>query len=189
MNSYTIDLPFIAQEALDKEEENVAFRSFLKNLDMPSSELDNIVHDIYDVVSSQIDCTKCANCCKLIQPLFSHKDISSFAAGLQVTPSIFADTHLVPSEDKPGKFEFNVQPCPFLTDNLCANYAARPRSCSSFPFLDKKDFRSRLWGVLFNYELCPIVYHVYEELKQELWNVNEFEEDNPFDNIWLLSDE
>ena len=184
MNSITIDLPFIAQEALEKDEENVAFRSFLKILDISSEELDAVVHEIYDEVSAQIDCTQCANCCKLIHPRLSQEDIARFAAGLQLAPPIFEDTHLIPLEEKPGKFRFNAQPCPFLTDNLCTNYAARPQACRSFPHLHKKDFRQRLWGVIFNYELCPIVYHVYEELKRELWDEEIFEVDDFIDDLF-----
>jgi len=50
-----IDLPFIAQEALEKKEGNMAFCTFLKTLDLSSKELDAIVHEIHDEVSAQID--------------------------------------------------------------------------------------------------------------------------------------
>ena len=179
-----IDLPFIAQEALEKEEENIAFRTFLKTLDMSSAELDAIVHEIYDEVTTQIDCTKCANCCKLVHPVLPQKDVAKFAKGLQISPSSLQQIHLVPFEEHPGKFKFNTQPCPFLAEDLCTNYAARPQVCSSFPHLHKKNFRSRLFGVNFNYELCPIVYHVYEQLKQELWLDDGFEEDEFADDLW-----
>ena len=179
-----IDLPFIAQEALKKEEENMAFRMFLKTLDMSSTDLDAIVHVIYDEVAAQIDCTQCANCCKLIHPVLSQKDVSEFAKGLQISPSSLQEIHLVPFEEQPGTFEFNTLPCPFLADDLCTNYAARPQVCRSFPHLHKKNFRSRLFGVIINYELCPIVYHVYEQLKQELWLGNDFEENAFGDDLW-----
>ena len=184
MKSITIDLPFIAQEAVEKEQENVIFRTYLKGLDMSSKELDAVVHEIYEEVSAQIDCTQCANCCKLIHPVLSKKDIDSFAGGLQLAPPIFKEAHLIPDEEKPGKFRFNALPCPFLTDNLCTNYAARPQTCRSFPHLHKKDFRQRLWNVVFNYEICPIVYHVYEQLKQELWDEEIVEVDDFLDD-WL----
>lgn len=175
-----IELQFIAKEALEKEDENVAFRSFLKNLDMRSRDLDAIVHEIYDEVSAQIDCTQCANCCKVTRPVLTQQDVTRFANGLAIAPPIFLETHLIPHDERPGKFKFNAQPCPFLADDLCTNYAARPHVCSSFPHLHKKDFRSRLWNVVFNYELCPIVYHVYEQLKRELWQDDEFLEDDDF---------
>ena len=89
--------------------------------------------------------------------------------------AVLKGDHLVAHEEKPGKFNFNAQPCPFLVDDLCTNYDARPQVCRSFPHLHKKDFRSRLYGVIFNYELCPIVYNVYEQLKEELWTADDFE--------------
>ena len=99
MKSITIDLPFIAQEAVDKKEENLIFRTFLKMLDMTSEDLDAVVHEIYEEVSAQIDCTQCANCCKLIHPALSEKDVDRFAGGLQLAPPIFKEAHLIPNEE------------------------------------------------------------------------------------------
>jgi Fe-S-cluster containining protein len=179
-----IDLPFIAQEALEKEEDNIAFRTFLKNLDISSSALDAIVHEIYDEVSAQIDCTQCANCCKLIRPILYDKDVDRFAKGLRLAPADLKKDHIVLHEEEPGKFLFNALPCPFLAGDSCGNYDARPQTCRSFPHLHKKGFRSRLLNVIFNYERCPIVYYVYEELKQELWYSDEFEVDDYLDDIF-----
>ena len=52
-----------------KKDENWEFRAFLKGYDIPLEELDSIVHELFDYVSSEIDCTKCANCCKKVSPL------------------------------------------------------------------------------------------------------------------------
>lgn len=48
--------------ARKKKDENWAFRSFLKESDIPSEETDRIVHKLYKEVSMKIDCTRCANC-------------------------------------------------------------------------------------------------------------------------------
>jgi Fe-S-cluster containining protein len=81
-------------------------------------------------------------------------------------------------DDPSGRFEFNKVPCPFLADNQCTNYAYRPENCRSYPHLHKKDFVSRLFGVIDNYEICPIVFHVVEQLKIELgFHDWDFEED------------
>jgi len=182
--TYKIDLPFIAQEALERDDENFDFRIFLKNLDIGSNELDALVHEINDEVTAQIDCTQCANCCKVTHPVLSQKDAATFAKGLQVTAPIFRESYLLPMEEEPGKFKFKAKPCPFLSDDLCTNYEARPEVCRSFPHLHKKGFRSRLLSVIRNYGLCPIVYHVYEELKRELWQPNNFAENDFFADIW-----
>ena len=44
----------------------------------------------------------------------------------------------------------------------------RPEDCRSFPHLHKESFISRLWGVIDNYSICPIVFNVFERLKIEL---------------------
>jgi len=36
---------------------------------------------------------------------------------------------------------------------------------------NKEDFVFRLIGVVGNYDVCPIVFNVYEQLKAELWHV------------------
>lgn len=180
----TIDLPFIAQEAVLKEEENIAFRTFLKNLDMTSGELDSIVHAINAEVTAQIDCTQCANCCKITDTLLSEKDIARFAKGLKTSPSDFQTLHVVPYEQEAGKFTFDRLPCPFLAGDLCTNYEARPEECHSFPHLHKKHFRGRLFGVINNYAICPIVYHVVEQLKELLWTDDFLVGNDLFDDPW-----
>ena len=47
-------------------------------------------------------------------------------------------------------------------------YAHRPKDCHSYPHLHKKEFVFRLWGVVENCSICPIVFNVYEQLKDEL---------------------
>lgn len=62
-----IDLEKIKIIGKQKEDENWRFRSYLKGLDIEEEELDKIVHEINNNVTSQIDCTKCANCCKVVE--------------------------------------------------------------------------------------------------------------------------
>lgn len=163
-----IDLNNIIRLAERNEEDNWKFRSFLKNLDMSIEELDSIVHAIYKHVASEIDCTKCANCCTEVKPVLGHKDIEKFSKGLGISKQSFITQYLLKGEVK-GEWFFNKLPCPFLKDNLCTNYHNRPKDCVSYPHLQKKEFVFRLWGVIENYAVCPIVFNVYERLKEELW--------------------
>ena len=59
-------------------------------------------------------------------------------------------------------------PCPMLNRNLCSIYSVRPKTCQEFPNLEKPDFVGRLWQVVENTFVCPIVFNVYEELKTVL---------------------
>lgn len=156
-----------------KEDEYWKFRARLKNLDMSSKELDSLVHEIYDEVAAQIDCTQCANCCKEISPVMDEKDIAKFAEGLKISLKEFKKRFLVISEElseeeNAVEYEFHSDHCPFLIDNKCSNYDHRPKNCVHYPYLKKKDFSTRLRGVIRNYSLCPIVFNVYEELKLKI---------------------
>ena len=71
-------------------------------------------------------------------------------------------------QDKDGVNILNQLPCPFLKDNKCTQYESRPLDCASYPHLHKKDFVFRLIGVVNNYSICPIVFNVYETLKNKL---------------------
>jgi Fe-S-cluster containining protein len=152
-----------------KEDENWKFRAYLKGLDIEIEELDKIVHEINDEVTSQIDCTKCANCCKVFDPILDEEDIVKFSSNLKTSIEEFKSAYLVLSKDEKDKYKFNTVPCPFLKDNKCTNYTNRPKVCESYPHLHKEEFIRRLMGVIDNYSICPIVFNVYERLKKELW--------------------
>ena len=167
-----IDLNKIASLGEINEKENIRFRSYLKNLDIRIDELDKLVHSINDDVTRQIDCTECANCCKSKRPVLDTADIIKFAEGLNLTSEEFAKNSCSLSESEKDKYNFSHLPCPFLKDNKCTNYNYRPVDCQSYPHLQKNEFIFRLWGVIDNYSICPIVFNVFETLKVELWNRN-----------------
>ena len=173
----TLDLKYIEKMAKERDEENWEFRAFLKQHEMASRELDAIVHRIAAEVTSQIDCTKCANCCQQIRPVLDKEDVSKFALGLKISRSEFQEQYLSQDDENVSKHIFNELPCPFLKNQRCSNYDFRPQDCRSYPHLHKKDFSSRLWGVVANYEICPIVFNVYEQLKIELWQDDELNDD------------
>ena len=164
------DVHTIERIAEEKEEENWAFRSFLKQLDIDVDVLDGIVHQITAEVTSRIDCLECGNCCKQIRPELDDEDISAFAAGLNLSIAKFQQKYLTQDEDTGSNYIFNLLPCPFLENNKCTNYESRPKACASYPHLDKDEFVFRLWGVVDNYRICPIVFNVYNQLKKELWH-------------------
>lgn len=159
--------------AAEKENANWEFRSFLKGSDYSAEEIDAVVHRLNKEVSEKIDCRECANCCKQISPLLQSKDIGRLVSHLAISRDAFVDRYLVESDDEDG-FYFKFRPCPFLKDNLCSVYTARPDDCRSYPNLEKNDFVFRLIQACSNCSVCPIVYNVYELLKQELWTGDDF---------------
>jgi Fe-S-cluster containining protein len=158
------DLIKIENHAKESENENWNFRTFLKGYDIKN--LDTIVHKLFKQVSEAIDCTACGNCCKKIQPILKKKDINKLSKSLNITPNQFITEYVDKDED--GDNILNQLPCPVLYDNKCTQYDSRPVDCASYPHLHKKDFVFRLIGVVNNYSICPIVFNVYEALKNKL---------------------
>ncbi|KUK77401.1 MAG: Uncharacterized protein XD92_0816 [Proteiniphilum acetatigenes] len=169
MNIIT-DLNYISKMGTKRDNENWEFRTYLKILDMPSRDIDLIVHRINEEVTSRIDCTECANCCKEIYMSMDEPDIADFADGLNISAEQLVARYLVKNEQDSSKMKIADLPCPFLKNNLCINYNHRPKECRSYPHLHKNDFIFRLIGIISNYGRCPIVFNVYEQLKKELWH-------------------
>ena len=176
METDLIKIKKIAQEI---EDENWDFRIFLKGYDIEN--LDSVVRKLFEQVSEAIDCTACGNCCKEIKPILKKKDIIKLSKSLNIPPDQFVTKYVDKDED--GNNILNQLPCPFLKKK-CIQYASRPVNCASYPHLHKKDFVFRLIGVVNNYSICPIVFNVYEGLKDKLKSefINFQEEFGEFDN-------
>ncbi|MDO9537254.1 MAG: YkgJ family cysteine cluster protein [Thermoplasmata archaeon] len=162
-----IDINKIRKQSKEKEDENWEFRSFLKGCGIPTGELDSLVHRLYQKVSSEIDCKKCANCCKEVPPILDKDDIEKFSKSLGISNVQFKEKFLVEDKEANG-FIFNKKPCPFLKNNLCSHYPNRPKGCISYPHLHKSGFVFRLMDVIHNCSVCPIAFNVYEFLKDEI---------------------
>ena len=154
--------------AEERTEENWSFRLFLKSSDLPGRRIDSLVHRHYREVASQIDCRQCGNCCRNVQPLLTERDVDRLAVKLRIPKGQVIDEYLQTSGGEDG-FAFRSMPCPFQSGNLCTVYSHRPSVCRSYPHLHKKDFVSRTIQTFANCSVCPIVYHVYELLKAEIW--------------------
>ena len=167
------DIKTIERLAERNQDADWEFRSYLKGVDLPSEEIDAVVHRLYKTVSEQIDCRKCGNCCKIIGPRLKDKDIERLSAHLKLTHEAFAGEYLSQSKDEDG-CQFKASPCPFLADNSCTVYDVRPEDCRSFPHLHKDGFVFRLMSVVSNCSVCPIVYNVYAQLKGEIKALNKW---------------
>ncbi len=168
----------IKRISIKKESENWEFRSFLKRCNLPSEEIDSIVHKLYRKIASEIDCKTCANCCKEVQPTLDSEDIERFSKGLGISIAHFKNRYLIEG-DESNEYIFNQKPCTFLNAKLCSCYDYRQKNCMSYPHLHKTDFISRLINIIGNCSICPIVFNVYECLKNEIW-YDDFEEFNDF---------
>jgi uncharacterized protein len=162
------DAELIKLLAERKEEENWRFRAFLKDSTLSTAGLDGMVAEHLAAVTAKIDCCACANCCRVMSPTLSGRDLRRLADHLRLSRAKLISDHLRPAEDK-DTYIFKQTPCPFLRDQRCDVYDARPDACRSFPHLQKREFRSRLTQVVENCSICPIVFNVFERLKTGLW--------------------
>ena len=161
---YQTDLNIIAKQAEEREDENYAFRSWLKMKD--SKPLYRLVHEINDKVSAAIDCTKCGNCCRTLVINVTPQDMASCSKHLNITKEEFKEKYIEESQE--GEYYINTIPCHFFADKKCTIYDHRFKECRDFPHLHKSGFQGRLLGTLLHYGTCPIVYNVLEELKDRL---------------------
>jgi uncharacterized protein len=159
-----INLPFIAQEAIDKEDENISFRAFLKNKD--AALVDEKMLPIGKYFTEKIDCTACGNCCKNIMISVDNNEAQKIASALQQDFATCKNKYFDHSNDSEAIL-INAIPCHFLKEKKCTVYESRPSACASFPHVHLPNFTSRLFSMLDGYGICPIIYHSMEELKRE----------------------
>ena len=126
--------------------------------------LDSIVHQLHDKAFDEFDCLDCASCCKTIGPRLTNKDIERLAKHLKMKMSAFTNQYILIDED--GDYVFKDHPCPFLLpDNYCIVYENRPKACREYPHTNRKRFYQILELSHKNCETCPVVYDIFEELK------------------------
>jgi Fe-S-cluster containining protein len=158
------DLDKIKQLGEEREKENFDFRSWLKMQDPKKT--DKMVHRLNQFYITKIECTTCGNCCIVIRPLVSNKDINRITRHLNMSEDEF-EKEYTEIDDEGDRLLTNL-PFKFLENKICSIYPCRPFDCKSYPHLHKKDFTYRLFGVIDNYSVCPIVFNVYEDLKLQL---------------------
>ena len=160
-----IDIGKYYQLALQKQKEHRKFLATLKK--KAPKNLDKIVQEVHAEVFREIDCTKCANCCKILGPLFTEADISRIAKHFRMRLPVFEDMYLRVDEDNDKVFK--SMPCPFLgEDNLCSIYDIRPKACREFPHTDRKKIYQINHLTIQNTLICPAVYLFVEKLQERL---------------------
>lgn len=152
-----------------KRTEDADFR-FLRSLKMVSEPeaIDALAGELHAEAFARVDCTRCANCCKTMQPAFTDEDIGRIAGHLGLDRDVFAATYLEADPDEGGQ-RTKSMPCPFLgQDERCTIYAVRPQACREFPHTDKEGFVWRTYLHSANSQTCPAVYHIVRRMRRRL---------------------
>ena len=158
-----IDLEKFKARAQQRKRENKKFLDSLKKKDPRKT--DDWFHRTHDAVFDEIDCLKCANCCKTTSPIFYQADIERLAKHLRIKPGDFIQKYLLMDEDH--DFVLNQALCPFLAaDNTCAVYDYRPKACREYPHTNRRKMVQLLELTYKNTLVCPAVLEIVERLKQ-----------------------
>src|SRR5436189_6380554 len=79
-----------------KREENMRFRVFMKS----HSSSDRVLRRIAEEIEGQIDCTACANCCKVATVQINDRDTERLARHLRISPSRFLADFTIENEEE-----------------------------------------------------------------------------------------
>lgn len=160
------DLVQIARIGRQKKEENSRFRAYLKS----HRHSDRRLRRFGEEIQAEIDCTKCANCCRVTETGIDERDVQRLAKFLGASPDEFLRDYSAKAEDGELILKRDENGCVFLKDNLCTVYEARPQNCANFPHLVRGDgsIASRMWRLVERTTYCPIVYNWIEKVKDDI---------------------
>jgi Fe-S-cluster containining protein len=150
-----------------KRDENLRFRTFMKSRDHS----DRILRRIAQGIEDEIDCTICANCCRVATARVKQRDVEHLARFLRISEAQFLAEYTTVTEDE-GRVlrRTDAQGCVFLAGNECTVYEARPDACQRFPHVVRGNgsIASRMWEFVDRACYCPIVYNSLEAFKEKM---------------------
>ncbi len=159
------DLVQIRRFGEKQRDENLRFRAWMKRHSFVERRFKTIAQEVEEA----IDCTACANCCRVATTQINDRDAEHLSRCLGVRlPDFLRDYTLeTPEEGRILKRDGNG--CIFLEGNLCSVYDARPQACQLFPHMVKGNgsLLSRMWHMPDRAVYCPIVFNTLEEFKSE----------------------
>ncbi len=160
------DLVQIRRLGDQKKDENRRFRAYMKRHDHSDRRLRRLAEEI----EAQIDCTQCANCCRVPEVGITDRDVENLTKFLGVTLKEFHRDYADRNTEGELILKRTDAGCVFLGGNLCTVYEARPRNCANFPHLIRGEgsIASRMWVLVDRAAYCPIVYNWMEAVKQDM---------------------
>ena len=127
---------------------------------------DQLAATLHEQAFQIVQCTRCANCCKTTDVVFTTEDITRIADHLNMRVEEFVAAYLEPDEED-GPYKARQKPCPFLgNDDRCTIYDVRPAVCREYPHTDKTGFTTRTMLHANNALTCPAVFWIVEQMKR-----------------------
>jgi len=159
------DLVQIQRLGEKKKEENKRLRTHMK-MRQPA---ERVLRKIAEEIEEAIDCTECANCCRVATARVKDREVEILARHIGTTRKVFLRDYCEESADEGLILKRTETGCVFLEGNLCSVYEVRPRACEDFPHLAKGDgsLISRMWEMPDRATYCPIAYHTLEAFKEK----------------------
>lgn len=150
-----------------KENENLAFRTFLK-IRADSEELDKQFRQLHNDLFQNYDCSRCRHCCKKYAGSIPKEDVERDAEKLGLTVADFKAKYLKTEPDVEGNYQTMHVPCDFMDDaGACLLEDCKPDSCKKFPYTDQPDRLHSMYSVLDVASVCPVAFEIVERLKEE----------------------
>ncbi len=160
------DLVQIRRLEQQQRGENAKFRAYLRN----HRHSDRRLRRFGEQIEAEIDCTACANCCRVTEVGITEKDIEKLAKFVGTSELEFVDQFTALDGSGARILKRNEGGCVFLEGNLCSVYEARPVNCANFPHVVRGtgSIASRMWEFLDRVGYCPIIYNWMEVVKQDI---------------------
>lgn len=157
------DLVEIRRLGEKKRGENLRLRQHMKRHNFEERRLKRMAQEIEEA----IDCTACANCCRVATVKLIDRDVEKLSRYLRLAPKQFLAQYTQLDEEEGLVLKRTPGGCVFLDGNLCSVYEARPHTCEEFPHLTRGagSLLSRLWRMPDRACYCPIVYNTLEAWK------------------------
>ena len=159
------DLVQIGRLGEKKRSENERLRRHFKRYGYVERKLRRIAEEI----EARIDCTVCANCCRVATVRLRQRDVERMARFLGLTLAAFREQYTAESDEEGLILRRGPSGCIFLSGTACQVYEARPGTCQDFPHLVRGagSLESRMWEMADRACYCPIVYNALEAFKVE----------------------
>jgi Fe-S-cluster containining protein len=160
------DLVQIKRLEVQQRSENARFRAYMKS----HRHSDRRLRRFGEEIEAQIDCTACANCCRVTEVGITEKDIEKLAKFVGMSESEFVEQCTALDDAGARILKRNPGGCVFLEGNLCSVYEARPHNCVNFPHVVRGtgSIASRMWQFLDRAGYCPIIYNWMETVKDDI---------------------